>query len=120
MDHRVLEARVASLERSLRKARLAAAILALGAVVVAAAAFAQQPAPSLEAQLEERLSTRLDSLVQEQTQERVATQRLALTDGVGLEFVVLAGGADGSLLVLTPSGQELMRLGGSAARRIGH
>jgi len=95
------EGRIASLERSLRRARLTALFLGIGAVVVAAAALtpdAQEvPIP-----------------------EQVVTQKLALTNELGAEQVVLMAGTDGSLVVLTPAGQEIMRLGGDPARRIGH
>ena len=115
-----LEARVDSLERSLRRSRVMAAALGLTALIVVTGAFAQQPSPSLEAQMEERLATRLQTLLTEQAQEQLATQRLALTDEMGGELVVLRGGTDGSLVVATPDGREVVRLGGPAARRIGH
>jgi multidrug efflux pump subunit AcrB len=119
-----LEVRVATLERSLRRSRLVTTVLGLGAMIVVAAAFMQQPVPFLEAQLEERLTARLQAdlaaRLQEQAQEQLATQRLALTDAVGVELVALAAGSDGSLLVLTPDDREVVRLGGPPARRIGH
>ena len=119
MDSKTLEARVASLERSLRGSRLAAAILGVGALVVAAAAFAQQPGRSSDAELEARAS-RLVSAVQEQTQEQVSTRRLTLVDETGAETIVLTAEAVGSMLVASGGGQEILRIGGPAARRIDH
>jgi hypothetical protein len=115
-----LEARVATLERSLRRSRLTTTALGLGAMIVVAAAFMQQPLPSLEAQLEERLTARLQADLAARLQEQLATRRLALTNELNVELVVLQGGTDGSLLVLTPDGREVVRLGGPPARRIGH
>ena len=96
-----LEARVDSLERSLRRSRRAVAALGLAVLIAVASAFAQ-------------------ATPTEQAQEQVATQRLALTDEMGGALVVRRGGTDGSLVVATPDGREVVRLGGPAARRIGH
>ena len=119
-----LEARIATLERSLRRSRAKTGALGLAAVVVAAGAFVQQSTPPWQAQMEERLESRLQSAlaerIQEQAQERLATQRLALTNELNVELVVLQGASDGSLLVLTPDGVELLRLGGPMVRRIEH
>jgi len=105
-----LEGRVASLERALRQSRLAALALGLGALVAAAAAFTLQPtpaAPTLAAQ-------------EAQTPEVVTTQRLVLTNELGIEQLALVAGTDGSFVVLDSQGGVVIRLGGDPARRIKH
>ena len=91
-----LESRVASLETSLRRSRLVASTLALALLLVVAAAFVPQ------------------------AQEEVSTRRLVLTDAQDEPVVALTAGQQGSLVIESPTGEELFRLGGSPARRITH
>jgi hypothetical protein len=92
---------VVCLERSLRRSRWLTAALGLGCLVVAAAAFAPQAQEA-------------------QTPEQLTTQRLVLTNAQSVPAVVLVAGPDASLIVQTPEGAEVIRLGGPAARRVGH
>jgi hypothetical protein len=91
-----LDQRVASLEGSLRRTRVLALALGAAWLWLALAGFARQ------------------------TQEEVVTQRLVLTDAADSAVVVLVAGPESSLVVQTPAGTEVVRLGGPAARRIGH
>lgn len=91
-----LESRVASLETSLRHSRLVASSLALALLLVVAAAFVPQ------------------------AQEEVSTRRLVLTDAQDQPLVALTAGQQGALVIESPTGEELFRLGGSPARRITH
>jgi hypothetical protein len=93
---RSLDARVASLESALRRTRLLAFCLASAWLWLAVAGFARQ------------------------AQEQVVTQRLVLTDSADSAVVVLVAGPESSLVVQTPAGAEVIRLGGPAMRRIGH
>ncbi len=95
-----LEARVRLLETSLSRSRLLAFVL--GLVVVLIAGAAQVP----DAQ---------------EAQEVVTTERLVLTNGPdSAAAVVLVAGPESSLVIQTPAGEEVLRLGGPAGRRIGH
>ena len=89
-----LEARVCTLETSLRRSRLLAFLLGLAVVLVTGAA--QVP----------------------EAQEVVTTERLVLTNGPDSSSVVLVAGPESSLVIETLAGEEGLRLGGSAARRI--
>jgi len=91
-----LEARVRSLETSLRRTRVLAVALALCFMLAGLTAFAPQ------------------------SQEEVSTQRLVLTDSVGLAAVALVAGPQASLVIQSPVGDEVLRIGGSPARRLGH
>ena len=91
-----LDARVASLETALRRTRLLAFFLASAWLWLAAVGFARQ------------------------AQEEVVTQRLVLTDAADSAVVVLVAGPESSLVVQTPEGAEVIRIGGPALRRIGH
>jgi len=108
-----LEGRVASLERSLRRSRLTTLALALGAVVVAAAAFAPRSITPEQARA-------LLAAQEAQTPAVVSTQRLVLTNELGVEQIALVAGMDGSLVVLDPTGGVVIRLGGNPARPIKH
>ncbi len=92
-----LEARVRTLETSVRRSRLLAFVL--GLVVVLIAGAAQVP----DAQ---------------EAQEVVTTERLVLTNGPDSASVVLVAGPESSLVIETPAGEEVLRLGGPAARPI--
>jgi hypothetical protein len=48
----------------------------------------------------------------------VTTERLVLTNGPDSSSVVLVAGPESSLVIETLAGEEVLRLGGSAARRI--
>ncbi len=89
-----LEARVRTLETSLRRSRLLAFLLGLAVVFIAGAA--QVP----------------------EAQEVVTTERLVLTNGPNSSSVVLVAGPESSLVIETPGGREVLRLGGSAVRPI--
>lgn len=89
-----LEARVRTLETSLRRSRLLAFVLGLAVVLITGAA--QVP----------------------EAQEALTTERLVLTNGPDSSSVVLVAGPESSLVIETPAGEEVMRLGGPAARRI--
>jgi hypothetical protein len=93
---------------------MAATAIGIGALLLSAVALAPQAqtSPASPAAAPPRAQT--------QAQEEVATQRLVLTDESGAASIVLAAGPESSLLVLTPSGSVLLRLGGQPARRIGH
>ena len=86
-----LEVRVEALESSLRRARRLA--LVLGAALAGITATAMVP----------------------QAPDQVTTRRLILTDPSSPGVVLLAG-PESSLLIQTPSGQEVLRLGGPAGR----
>jgi hypothetical protein len=92
-----LEARVRTLETSLSRSRLLAFMLGLLVVLIVGAA--QVP----EAQ---------------EAQEVVTTERLVLTNGPDSTSVVLVAGQESSLVIETPAGVEVMRIGGSAVREI--
>ena len=89
-----LEARVCTLETSLCRSRLLAFMLGFAVVLVTGAA--QVP----------------------EAQEAVTTERLVLTNGPDSSSVVLVAGPESSLVIKTLAGEEVLRLGGSAARRI--
>ncbi len=89
-----LEARVRTLETSLRRSRLLAFVLGLAVVLITGAA--QVP----------------------EAQEEVTTERLVLTNGPDRSSVVLVAGPESSLVIETPAGREMLRLGGPAGRRI--
>ena len=86
-----LEARVCPLETSLHRSRLRAFLLGRAVVLVTGAA---------------------------QVPEAVTTERLVLTNGPDSSSVVLVAGPESSLVIKTLAGEEVLRLGGSAARRI--
>ena len=92
-----LEARVRKLETSLRRSRLLTFMLGLAVVLIVGAA--QVP----EAQ---------------EAQEVVTTERLVLTNGPDSSSVVLVAGPESSLVIETPAGREMLRLGGAALRQI--
>jgi len=89
-----LDARVRTLETSLHRSRLLAFMLGLAVVFVVGAA--QVP----------------------EAQEVVTTERLVLTNGPDASSVVLVAGPESSLVIETPDGEEVLRLGGPAARGI--
>ncbi len=89
-----LEARVCTLETSLRRSRLLAFLLGLAVVLVTGAA--QVP----------------------EAQEVVTTERLVLTNGPDSSAVALVAGPESSLVIETLAGVEVLRLGGPAGRRI--
>ncbi len=89
-----LEARVRTLETSLRRSRLLAFMLGLAVVLIAGAA--QVP----------------------EAQEVVTTERLVLISGPDSSSVVLVAGPESSLVIETPAGEEVLRLGGPAGRPI--
>ncbi len=92
-----LEARVSTLETSLSRSRRLAFMLGLAVVLIVSAA--QVP----EAQ---------------EAQEVVTTERLVLTNEPDSTAVVLLAGPESSLVIETPAGEEVMRIGGSDLRRI--
>ena len=89
-----LEARVRTLETSLRRSRLLAFMLGLAVVLITGAA--QVP----------------------EAQEVVTTERLVLINGPDSSSVVLVAGPESSLVIETLAGEEVLRLGGPAARQI--
>ena len=89
-----LEARVRTLETSLRRSRLLAFVLGLAAVLITGAAMVPQ------------------------TQEALTTERLVLTNGPDSSSVILVAGPESSLVIQTPAGEEVLRLGGPAVRPI--
>ena len=89
-----LEARVRTLETSLRRSRLLAFVLGLAVVLFTGAA--QVP----------------------EAQEVVTTERLVLTNGSDASSVVLVAGPESSLVIETPAGEEVLRLGGRSLRHI--
>ncbi len=89
-----LEGRVRTLEASVRRSRLLAFVLGLAVVLIVGAA--QVP----------------------EAQEVVTTERLVLTNGPDSSSVVLVAGPESSLVIETPAGREMLRLGGSGVRRI--
>jgi hypothetical protein len=91
-----LEARVASLETSLSRTRLLASSLGVALALIFAAGFTPQ------------------------AQEEVSTQRLVLTTEEGTPALTLRAGPRSSLVIQSPTGEEMFRLGGSPARRIAH
>ncbi len=92
-----LEGRVRTLEASVRRSRLLTFMLGLAVVLIVGAA--QVP----EAQ---------------EAQEVVTTERLVLTNGPDSSSVVLVAGPESSLVIETPDGEEVLRLGGRGIRRI--
>ena len=90
-----LEARVRTLETSLRHARLLTLMLGLGIALIAGAAVVPQE------------------------QDELTTGRLVLTNAPDSSAVVLLAGPESSLVIQTPTGEEVLRIGGPAARRIG-
>jgi hypothetical protein len=105
-----LEGRVATLERSLRRARFATLVLGLAAVLTAATALTTQ---SLTPE-------QFRALQDAQSPEMLATQRLVLTNELGVEQIGLVAGTDGSLVVLDSEGDVVVRLGGSPVRPVEH
>jgi hypothetical protein len=91
-----LEARVTSLETALRRSRVLAAGLATILTLVVLAAFAPQ------------------------SQENVTTRRLVLTDAMDSVALVLVAGPETSLVLQSPAGEDVFRIGGNPARRITH
>ena len=91
-----LELRVHDLERSLRGSRRFVALL--GSVVTILVLSAMLP----------------------QERDELQGPRLVLTDAAGAPAVVLLAGPESSLLIETPAGQEVLRLGGPPMRRIGN
>jgi hypothetical protein len=91
-----LESRIDRLEHTVRRSRTLSAIL--GSVVAILV---------------------LGAMLPQETDELKGT-RLVLTDADGEPSVVLLAGPESSLLVETPEGREVLRLGGPAVRRIGH
>ena len=89
-----LEARVRTLETSVRRSRLLAFLLGLAVVLITGAA--QVP----------------------EAQEVVTTERLVLTNGPDSSSVVLVAGPESSLVIETPAGREMLRLGGPVLRPI--
>ncbi len=89
-----LEARVRTLETSVRRSRLLAFLLGLAVVLITGAA--QVP----------------------EAQDVVTTERLVLTNGPGSSSVVLVAGPESSLVIETPAGEEVLRLGGAVLRPI--
>ena len=89
-----LEARVRTLETSLRRSRLLAFMLGLAVVLIMGAA--QVP----------------------EAQEAVTTERLVLINGPDSSSVVLVAGPESSLVIETPAGEEVLRLGGRLLREI--
>ena len=89
-----LEGRVRTLETSLRRSYLLAFVLGLAVVLITGAAQVAE------------------------VQEAVTTERLVLTNGPDSSAVVLVAGPESSLVIETPAGEEVMRIGGSALRRI--
>ena len=87
-----LEARVCTLETSLRRSRLLAFVLGLAVVLITGAAQVRE------------------------AQDVVTTERLVLTNGPDSSAVVLVAGLESSLVIQTPAGEEVMRLGGPSAR----
>ena len=87
-----LEARVRILETSLRRSRLLALMLGLTVMLITGAAMVPQ------------------------AQDEVTTERLVLTNGPDSSSVVLVAGTESSLVIETPTGEELLRLGGSPLR----
>ncbi len=90
-----LEARVRTLETSLRRSRLLAFVLGLAVVLITSVALVPR------------------------TQVVVSAERLVLTNGPDSSSVVLLAGPESSLVIETPAGEEVLRLGGQAGRRIG-
>ena len=88
-----LEARVSSLEASLRRSRLVAGALAFAVVLTGAVAMAPQEPNEL------------------------TSARLVLTGAPDSSAVVLIAGPESSLVIRTPSGEEVVTIGGPAARR---
>ena len=89
-----LEARVRTLETSVRRSRLLAFLLGLAVVLITGAA--QVP----------------------EAQEVVTTERLVLTNGPDSSSVVLVAGPESSLVIETPAGREMLQLGGAVLRPI--
>ena len=124
----LLETRVAALERSLGRSRFVAAMFGLAFFVFAAGAFLPQDrgqVPSLarrllDARAQSQPSTPLQTAPTAQAQELLRAPGIVLTDAADIEMIVLRAGSDGSLIVETPNGAEIMRLGGEPARHIGH
>ncbi len=90
-----LEGRVRTLETSLRRSRLLAFVLGLAVVLISGAAMV--PAEQVV----------------------VSAERLVLTNGPDSSSVVLLAGPESSLVIETPAGVEVMRIGGPGGRRIG-
>lgn len=105
--NRTLEARVSALESSLRRSRRVALLLGAALALVTAAAMVPQATDQVTRQL-----------ISQPTDE-VTTRRLILTDPSS-PGVVLVPGPASSLIIQTPSGEEVLRLGGPAARRVNH
>ncbi len=87
-----LESRVGALESSLRRTRRLALLLGVALGGITAAAMVPQAS------------------------DQVTTQRLLLT-GPASPGVVLIAGPESSLIIQTPSGEEVLRLGGPAGRQ---
>ena len=104
-----LEARVRTLETSVRRSRLLAFLLGLAVVLITAVLYfdldegGDPDAPFGETGVAIG-------------QEVVTTERLVLADG--LDAVVLVPGPESSLVIETPAGEEVLRLGGSPVRQI--
>ena len=90
-----VEARVGALEDALRRTRRTAVVLASAVAILVLSAMMPRERSSVE------------------------VEKLVLTDSVGEPSVVLTAGPESSLVIETPSGEEVLRIGGPSMRWIG-
>lgn len=90
-----LERRMARVERSLRRSRVAGATLAIALVLTSIVAMAPQQEP-----------------------QELTLARLLLANVEDTSMVMLVAGPESSLVIQKPNGEEIARIGGPAARLV--
>jgi hypothetical protein len=116
-----LEARIQALESSLRRTRRGALGLGLVLTLITGAALVPQTTETtrmLLATPTQRVTAPQALPDQAQVADQVSAGRLILTDAAGAPAVVILAGPDASVVIQTPAGDEVLRLGGHPARRI--
>ena len=117
-----LESRVRALESSLRRTRSAALGLGLLLTILAGAALVPQSTDATTRMLLSRPDDQAAPAPQvpNQVANQVNAGRLVLTDAAGAPAVVIVAGPESSVVIQTPTGQEVLRLGGPPGRHIVH
>lgn len=108
-----LEARIRALESSLRRTRMGALGLGLLLTILAGTALVPQSTDATTRML-------LEPAAAPQVANQVNAGRLVLTDAAGAPAVVIVAGPESSVVIQTPTGEEVLRLGGPPGRHIAH
>lgn len=112
-----LEARIRALESSLRRTRMGALGLGLLLTILAGTALVPQ---STDATTRMLLEPATAPATAPQVANQVNAGRLVLTDAAGAPAVVIVAGPESSVVIQTPTGEEVLRLGGPPGRHIAH